>query len=456
MVHIERTPLQKIRKAAVYVNTGKKPLPQIVAEQKPDIALTAAYYDPGAWKPVCPVKAAGKVLFADLEYNYWAIAWDTGPDAAEALVPPGGACDRENYVANCLLVREGKPQPTLYYGSDVAGRRGRVAVGLTDTEWITYGASDGSSGARTPEELQDYMAGLGCRFAVMMDGGGKVNLYVRAAGVMMEGTDPSQTLILLWLNDDKEENPMSDKKTVVLDAGHDAGNLANKSPDGSYYEHEFCLDMAKRIRAHLERCGVAVTETRPDGAAVSLADRCAIANGIVGLDLFVSLHSNAAGGSGWSTAKGWSCYLYGAGGAREQAASAILERVRGAGVTVRTNALVYDPELYVLKNTVAPAVLIEHAFHTNQEDVKNLLDGAWRTAVAAAEARGIVDYLGIPWAEETAQTPAEPTEAEIAVAWVQEQGIMLGNESGDLMLDQPLTRKQFAVMLYRYMKKYNL
>ena len=143
---------------------------------------------------------------------------------------------------------------------------------------------------------------------------------------------------------------MSDKKTVVLDAGHDAGNLANKSPDGSYYEHEFCLDMAKRIRAYLERCGVAVTETRPDGKAVSLAQRCAIANGIEGLDLFVSLHSNAAGGSGWSTARGWSCYLYGAGGAREQAASAILEQVRGAGVTVRTNALVYDPELYVLKN----------------------------------------------------------------------------------------------------------
>ncbi len=63
---------------------------------------------------------------------------------------------------------------------------------------------------------------------------------------------------------------MSEKKTVCLDAGHDAGNLANKSPDGTYYEHEFTLDMAKRIRSHLERCGAAVTETRPDGKAVSL------------------------------------------------------------------------------------------------------------------------------------------------------------------------------------------
>ena len=202
MVHIQRIPLSTIRRAAVYVNSGKKALHEIVAEQKPDIAMTAAFYNPGAWRPVCPVKANGKVLFADPEYNYWAIAWDSGADAAESLVPPGGSCVRVNYVANCLLVREGKPQPKLYYDEDVGGRRGRLAVGLTGAEWVTYGATDGSSGAMTPEELRDYMARQGCRFAIMMDGGRKVNLYVRASNVMMEGKDPSQTLILLWLNNE--------------------------------------------------------------------------------------------------------------------------------------------------------------------------------------------------------------------------------------------------------------
>lgn len=452
MVQLERIPLSAIRKAAVYVNSGKKTLREIVAEQQPDIALTAAFYDPGRWKPVCPVKADGKVLFADPTYHYWAIAWDSGPDVREVLVPPGGSSARANYVANCLLVREGKPQPTLYYGADAGGRRGRVAVGLTDTEWIIYAAADGSAGACTPEELRDHMARQGCRFAVMMDGGGKVNVYQKAAGVLMEGRDPSQTLILLWLNH-KEEKPVNEKKTVVLDAGHDASNLANKSPDGSYYENAFTLDMAKRIRGHLERCGVEVTETRPDGKAVSLAQRCAIANGIQGLDLFVSLHSNAAGGSRWSSAKGWSAYLYGAGGAREQAAQAILKAVRAVGVTVRSAPIVYDPSLYVLKHTAAPAILIEHGFHTNQEDTANLKDSAWRAAVAAAQARGIADYLGIAWVPgetpETPEDPATPTETEQAVAWITESGIMQGDAAGDLMLDQPLTRRQYAVMEYR-------
>lgn len=43
-----------------------------------------------------------------------------------------------------------------------------------------------------------------------------------------------------------------------------------------------------------------------------------------------------------------------------------------------------------------------------------------------------------------------PSESDLAVQWVQENGIMLGNTNSDMMLDQPVTRRQFAVMLYRY------
>lgn len=42
--------------------------------------------------------------------------------------------------------------------------------------------------------------------------------------------------------------------------------------------------------------------------------------------------------------------------------------------------------------------------------------------------------------------------AKEAVAWVQSAGIMSGTADGDLMLNQPLTRQQFAAMLWRYHK----
>ena len=125
-------------------------------------------------------------------------------------------------------------------------------------------------------------------------------------------------------------------------------------------------------------------------------------------------------------------------------------------MTVRSAPIVYDPALYVLKNTSAPAVLIEHGFHTNQDDVANLKYGAWRAAVAAAEARGIVAYLGLAWVPEEPQEapaePAEPTEAELAEAWVQSAGIMAGYADGELHLDDPVTRRQLMLVAYRLAK----
>ena len=49
---------------------------------------------------------------------------------------------------------------------------------------------------------------------------------------------------------------------------------------------------------------------------------------------------------------------------------------------------------------------------------------------------------------------SEETEADKAIAWITGNSIMQGNTNGDLMLDQPLTRRQFAVMLYRYHQKF--
>ena len=277
----------------------------------------------------------------------------------------------------------------------------------------------------------------------MLDGGGSSSCWFQDQTVMSDINRKIHDYILVYLKGGKNV------KKVCLDPGHDAGNLANKSPDGTYYEHEFCLDMGKRLQEILERHGVEVTMTRPDGGSVSLAERCNIANSIKNLDMFVSLHSNAAGGSGWYSAKGWGAYVYKLSGNGYEAAKKILERVKSAGVEVRSTPIVADPGLYVLKGTVAPAVLIEHGFHTNQDDVEKLKDSAYRQKMAEAEAKGILDCLGIQWKEETVSTPSE---IDLAVQWVQDVGIMQGNVNGDMMLNDQPTRRQIAIMLYRFAK----
>lgn len=409
-------PLQRIDRIRLYINTARKSLAAIRAETGAEYLLNGTLYDMASLLPVCHLKADGEVLSRPA-YSVAGYAWDQGADIAMMTLPEAA---RRNYIACTPLVVDGKKVEALTYDPGQGGKRGRSAMGIKDGRLALYCTRDGGTMVRTPEQLRDDLLDAGWESAIMLDGGGSSQCDF--AGQRVESSRAVHDVILVYLK--KEGDTVDETKTVVLDAGHDAANLANRSPDGSYYEHEFCLDMAKRMGAHLRRCGVTVVETRPDGAAVSLAERCAIANKIKDLDLFVSLHSNAAGGSGWSGARGWSAYLYGAGGERERAAGAILARVRETGAAVRSSPIVYDPSLYVLKHTAAPAVLIEHAFHTNEADVENLKNADWRSAVAEAQARGITDYLGIVWVSQPPQEPDGDEELEQAVDALAAAGII--------------------------------
>ena len=86
-----------------------------------------------------------------------------------------------------------------------------------------------------------------------------------------------------------------------------------------------------------------------------------------------------------------------------------------------------------------------------REEAALLGQADYRQKLAVAEAKGILEYLGIPWVETEEETDYQ-AEARAAVDWLTENGIMQGNAEGDLMLDQPLTRRQFAVLEYRIAK----
>lgn len=186
-------------------------------------------------------------------------------------------------------------------------------------------------------------------------------------------------------------------KKVCLDPGHGGTECANGSPDGTYKEHEFTLDLALRIRKLLDG-KVNVLLTRSVDMTVALNKRAAIANE-GGADVFVSLHSNAAAGTGWSDAHGLCAYTYAAGGERERLANAILDELGAAGVELRATRLNHA-KFTVLASTKMPAVLVEYLFHNNREDVAKLKDSAFRDKLATATAKGICGYLGIAWDED--------------------------------------------------------
>ena len=169
-----------------------------------------------------------------------------------------------------------------------------------------------------------------------------------------------------------------------------------------------------------------------------------------GADLFVSLHSNASGdGKTWTKPTGYGIYTS-AGpetAARNVAARKLLDRAKAAGIGLWGAGLFHDLELLVTRKTKAPAVLIEHGFHTNAAETALLKSEAYRDKLAEVDAKGICDFLGVAWAKETGgevtDTPASSWAAE---SWEKatKTGVFDGtNPQGTL------TREQAAVVLDR-------
>lgn len=292
------------------------------------------------------------------------------------------------------------------------------------------------------------MLGAGCTDILRWDGSWS------SQGSLGPGMDvqPSQRRIcrgwLLVFEKEKEEKPVNDKKIVCLDPGH-GPDTVNGSPDGTYKEQEFTWDMGQRVKALLEEQGVGVVLTRAADSKPSLTARAQVSNA-AGADCLVSLHSNAEGGSGWGSARGLMIYTS-AGpdyAPRNVLAMDIIDRMKDAGVLVRSAPVAYNIDLTVLVRADAPACLMEYGFHTNREDVALLKDSDYRDKLAEATARGICDWLGVDWKEpEESQQPASDKPAVWAEedwAWAQAMGLLDGTRP-----TANITRQEVAVVLKR-------
>ena len=441
--YVASIPLGDIERVQIYINKSVKTLAEIKAETGADYLINGGLYQ--GPKAVCHLRADGRTYAKD-PYTYWGYAWDTGPDITLRSVP---AAERRNYICCVCLLRGGKAE-TLIYNRDVGGSRPRTAIGLKDGALCLYCTDSG----RTPEELQAELLALGWESSVMLDGGGSSQCDL--AGKRIVSSRKVHNLILVYTrkrapsepdDSDKEDKPMSTKYTVCLDPGH-GPDTVNGSPDGSYKEREFAWDMYTRIRPLLERHGVNVICTRTEDTKPSLTARCEVSNK-AGADLFVSLHSNADGGSGWGAARG--LLVYTSSGPmtakRNVAATAIVNRAHEAGVRLHGSGVAHQIEYTVLAKTDAPAVLIEYGFHTNQEDIGLLKDISYRDKLAEATAKGVCDFLGIDWTAESGGDGTDIPAADWAAeAWqkAKSNGVMDGTRP-----TEPITRQGLAVVLDR-------
>lgn len=398
MATIATIPLTDIDRIQLFINNERMTLSAIKAATGADYAINGTLYDMSRWLPVMHFRSDGVTHSSD-PYNYYGFGWNEGADIKATQSKDKNSV--RNYICGVELVRDGKPCQTLYYDSATGGVRGRTAIALRKGHLILYCVGDGQVGRCTPEELRSELCALGVDSAVMLDGGGSSQCIFPNASVTASRI--VENVILVHLKP-KEVKPMPNYDCCVfLDAGHGGStgllrDCSNGSPDGTYKEHIFSLDLAQRIKALLQKQGIRVVMSRETDMYVALSTRAKLANSAKAT-LFLSIHTNAAANGGWADPSGLVAYTCAEGGKRDELAKAILKRVKEAAVKTFGQEL-YHAKFVVLRDTEMPACLVEYGFHTNRNDVALLKSDVYRDKLALATAKAIVvDYLRKGWKE---------------------------------------------------------
>lgn len=441
-------PLTSVASVELFLNKFRYSIAQVSAQaQKKRRDCKAYVVTGGMWNrdgSACPLLKADGEWISPKPWSSYGYAWDSGPDIMLTLDRDA----KDNFWSTtCLIGPNGPVEKPSYDKAGQGGKRGRAGIGTKPGYLRLYASQDGTVDARTPEALRDDMAADGCTSFVMGDGGGSAQCWFDGQSIQGDGRKCHNYIIVYVKKEtadtqDKEDKPMS-KPIVCLDPGHGPGNV-NGSPDGSYKEHEFTWDLYTRLRPLLEAQGITVVGTREQESDYpSLSTRASVSNR-AGADLFVSLHSNAAG----SSARGFVAFTSAPPetAARNRLAAAVMGRIHAAGVVLWGSGLAH--ELYtVLASTTAPAVLLEYGFHTNEQDLALLKDTAYRDKLAQATCAGICDYLGLEVKESDGESgqPNEPDSwAKEAWSKASAAGVFDGTRPRDT-----LTRQEAAVVLDR-------
>ena len=177
---------------------------------------------------------------------------------------------------------------------------------------------------------------------------------------------------------------------VFIGVGHggsDPGAVANNTK-----EKDLNLSIAKACRDVLVRHGVEVKMSRAKDENDPLSEEIRECNDF-SPDLAVDIHNNAGGGDGAEA-----FYHYGGGKSKTLAENILAEVVKAGqnsrGAKIRKNSQGKDYYGFI-RETSAPAVIVECAFVDNASDLKILATESDRQKVGRAIAKGVLKTLGI-------------------------------------------------------------
>lgn len=173
---------------------------------------------------------------------------------------------------------------------------------------------------------------------------------------------------------------------IFINPGHDM-DLDPGACANNLREVDIALAIGEKVKKTMEVIGYPCQLIQSDnlnGETEGKPNVCATANNS-GADIFVSIHCNSAANT---SAKGTETLVYSTGGKAELLAKCIQTQIVNS-LNMVDRGIKVRPDLCVLRETTMPAVLVEAAFISNQEDAYKLMYRIEEFANAIA--RGITD-----------------------------------------------------------------
>lgn len=169
---------------------------------------------------------------------------------------------------------------------------------------------------------------------------------------------------------------------IGIDPGHGGIDPGAIGPTG-VREADVTLEISLLLADRLKSLGHSVVLTRLENEAVSLRDRVNLLND-AGCDLVLSIHINAFDNPDPDYISAWIC---GTGGQAEKIANTLIPAL--AAATGWPDGGVRVKGFYVLRETDAPAVLLELGFISNPKQEGQLCLSEIRRKIANVIATGL-------------------------------------------------------------------
>lgn len=171
---------------------------------------------------------------------------------------------------------------------------------------------------------------------------------------------------------------------IILDPGH--GGIDSGASHNGVVESVVNLQVAKKVGDILTTFKTPYTMTRTTNTFISLGDRCRISNNLP-TKLFVSIHCNAMP-KGNEQVKGIELFRY----PLSNRGQKVAENFRAEMVQI-AKTVIKVANFQVLRETIAPAILVELGFLTNREEANLLARADYQNLLAYAIAKGVQKCL---------------------------------------------------------------